>query len=137
LVQVFLVIGQHNGFAANSEQRHEITENAGQEKSTSQSNPPKPINISLGTQWNHLGSLFPHASPHGFTQELLHGQSAWQFSGDLYGISAAEGRGHSGTQLAVLGHHGLQEETGALVALLDVNGWGDFMRFLCGSCVMC
>lgn len=92
-------------------------------------------------------SLFPHGSPqpmvsygvlaHGFTQELLHGQSAWQFSSDLYGISAAEGRGHSGAQLAVLGHHGLQEETGALVACVAgcVAGWGDFCVAKTVSCV--
>lgn len=74
---------------------------------------------------------------HGFTQELLHGQSAWQFSSDLYGISAAEGRGHSGAQLAVLGHHGLQEETGALVACVAgcVAGWGDFCVAKTVSCV--
>jgi hypothetical protein len=83
-------------------------------------------------------SLFPHGSPHGFTQELLHGQSAWQFSSDLYGISAAEGRGHSGTQLK---DWAIMDCKKKLVpwwhVLLDVNGWGDFMRFLCGSCVMC
>lgn len=120
------------------EQRHEITKNAGQEKSTSRSNPPKPINISLGTQWNPNGPCFPMVRPMASPRNYSMGKAPGSFP---VTYTASPQLKDGAIPAPSWQYWAIMDCKKKLVpwwhVLLDVNGWGDFMRFLCGSCVMC
>lgn len=119
------------------EQRHEITKNAGQEKSTSRSNPPKPINISLGTQWNPNGPCFPMVRPMASPRNYSMGKAPGSFP---VTYTASPQLKDGAIPAPSWQYWAIMDCKKKLVpwwhVLLDVNGWGDFMRF-CVAHVSC